>query len=83
MTSHRHGSVLVLNVGQAHVGEFGGQAAIAQAKGELVEALPADGWAVLNIDDPLVWSMRRRTSGPGAALVYDRSHLTTGSGHPD
>jgi UDP-N-acetylmuramoyl-tripeptide--D-alanyl-D-alanine ligase len=48
-------------VGQAHVGEFGGQAAIARAKGELVEALPTDGWAVLNIDDPLVWSMRRRT----------------------
>ena len=54
---------VVLNVGQAHVGEFGGQAAIAQAKGELVAALPADGWAVLNIDDPLVWSMRRRTRG--------------------
>jgi UDP-N-acetylmuramoyl-tripeptide--D-alanyl-D-alanine ligase len=52
---------VVLNVGQAHVGEFGGQAAIAQAKGELVEALPTDGWAVLNIDDPLVWSMHRRT----------------------
>jgi UDP-N-acetylmuramoyl-tripeptide--D-alanyl-D-alanine ligase len=52
---------VVLNVGQAHVGEFGGQAAIAQAKGELVEALPTEGWAVLNIDDPLVWSMRRRT----------------------
>jgi UDP-N-acetylmuramoyl-tripeptide--D-alanyl-D-alanine ligase len=52
---------VVLNVGQAHVGEFGGQAAIARAKGELVEALPSDGWAVLNIDDPLVWSMRRRT----------------------
>jgi UDP-N-acetylmuramoyl-tripeptide--D-alanyl-D-alanine ligase len=53
---------VVLNVGQAHVGEFGGQAAIAQAKGELVESLPADGWAVLNIDDPLVWAMRRRTN---------------------
>ena len=52
---------LVLNVGQAHVGEFGGQAAIAQAKGELVECLPPDGWAVLNRDDPLVWGMRRRT----------------------
>ena len=52
---------VVLNVGQAHVGEFGGQAAIARAKGELVEALPPDGWAVLNIDDPLVWSMRRRS----------------------
>ena len=52
---------VVLNVGQAHVGEFGGQAAIAQAKGELVESLPVDGWAVLNLDDPLVWAMRRRT----------------------
>jgi UDP-N-acetylmuramoyl-tripeptide--D-alanyl-D-alanine ligase len=52
---------VVLNVGQAHVGEFGGQVAIAQAKGELVEALPTEGCAVLNIDDPLVWSMRRRT----------------------
>jgi UDP-N-acetylmuramoyl-tripeptide--D-alanyl-D-alanine ligase len=52
---------VVLNVGQAHVGEFGGQAAIAQAKGELVEALPVDGWAVLNVDDPFVWAMRERT----------------------
>src|SRR5215212_2820949 len=52
---------VVLNVGQAHVGEFGGQAAIARAKGELVESLPVDGWAVLNIDDPLVWAMGRRT----------------------
>ena len=47
---------LVLNVGQAHVGEFGGQAAIAQAKGELVECLPADGWAVLNMT--IRWSGR-------------------------
>jgi UDP-N-acetylmuramoyl-tripeptide--D-alanyl-D-alanine ligase len=54
---------VVLNVGQAHVGEFGSQAAIAQAKGELVESLPAEGWAVLNVDDPLVWAMRRRTAG--------------------
>ena len=46
----------------AHVGEFGGQAAIAQAKGELVEALPADGVAVLNGADPLVWAMRERTT---------------------
>ena len=53
---------VVLNVGQAHVGEFGGQAAIAQAKGELVEALPADGVAVLNAADPLVWAMRQRTA---------------------
>lgn len=53
---------IVLNVGTAHLGEFGSQAAIAEAKGEIVEALPADGWAVLNADDPLVAAMASRTS---------------------
>ncbi len=56
---------LVLNVGKAHLGEFGTQQDIATAKGELVEALPpADGGglAVLNGDDPLVAAMARRTS---------------------
>jgi UDP-N-acetylmuramoyl-tripeptide--D-alanyl-D-alanine ligase len=54
---------LVLNVGKAHVGEFGTQQAIATAKGEIVEALGPDGVAVLNADDPLVATMARRTRG--------------------
>ena len=54
---------LVLNVGRAHIGEFGSQQAIATAKGELVEALSPDGVAVLNLDDPLVAGMAPRTRG--------------------
>jgi UDP-N-acetylmuramoyl-tripeptide--D-alanyl-D-alanine ligase len=54
---------LVLNVGLAHVGEFGSQEAIARAKGEIVEALGPDGIAVLNLDDPLVAGMAQRTRG--------------------
>ncbi|MER5561573.1 UDP-N-acetylmuramoyl-tripeptide--D-alanyl-D-alanine ligase [Streptomyces sp. NPDC001571] len=55
---------LVLNVGSAHIGEFGGKEQIALAKGELVESLPESGCAVLNADDPLVRAMASRTKAP-------------------
>ncbi|WP_422936346.1 UDP-N-acetylmuramoyl-tripeptide--D-alanyl-D-alanine ligase [Sinomonas sp. P47F7] len=52
---------VVLAVGTAHAGEFGGVENIAKAKGELVEALAPDGTAVINLDDPRVRAMEPRT----------------------
>lgn len=63
---------LVTNVGSAHLGTFGGtRQAVAAAKGELVEALPPDGLAVLNADDPYVRQMAARTAA--RVLTFGRA----------
>ncbi|MEV6041803.1 UDP-N-acetylmuramoyl-tripeptide--D-alanyl-D-alanine ligase [Nonomuraea sp. NPDC052116] len=63
---------LVLNVGTAHAERMGGGPAdVAEAKGELVEALAADGFALLNADDPYVMGMAGRTRA--RILWYGRS----------
>lgn len=64
---------VVLNVGSAHLGEFGSRENIAQAKGELVEALPAEGIAILNADDDLVAGMAPRTQGRVVRFSADNS----------
>jgi UDP-N-acetylmuramoyl-tripeptide--D-alanyl-D-alanine ligase len=53
---------IVLLVGHAHAGEFGGLAEVARAKGELPAALPGDGVALLNADDPRVLAMAGHTA---------------------
>jgi UDP-N-acetylmuramoyl-tripeptide--D-alanyl-D-alanine ligase len=80
---------IVLNVGSAHLGEFGSRQAISRAKAELVQALPdaADGGiAILNADDDIVAAMARDTTatvltyGTGQAHIRATDiHLTDGA----
>ncbi|SDO76623.1 UDP-N-acetylmuramoyl-tripeptide--D-alanyl-D-alanine ligase [Klenkia soli] len=58
---------VVLNVGSAHLGEFGSADVIATAKGELAEA--ATGTAVLNADDSRVRAMASRVATRTGARV--------------
>ncbi len=52
----------VLNVGTAHLGEFGTREAIAATKSELPAAVPSSGVVILNVDDPVVAGMADKTA---------------------
>ncbi|MFZ0228855.1 MAG: UDP-N-acetylmuramoyl-tripeptide--D-alanyl-D-alanine ligase [Mycobacterium sp.] len=53
---------VVINVGTAHLGEFGSREAIAKTKAELPQAVPRSGVVVLNVDDPAVAAMAAVTA---------------------
>jgi UDP-N-acetylmuramoyl-tripeptide--D-alanyl-D-alanine ligase len=64
----------VINVGRAHVGGyFADLDEVELAKGELVEALPPDGVAALNADDPRVERMACRTAA--SLVTFGRAGL--------
>src|SRR3990170_5287727 len=62
---------IVTNVGPSHLERMGSLEAIAAAKAELVESLPADGVAILNGDDPIVAAMASKTGA--TAVSYGTS----------
>jgi UDP-N-acetylmuramoyl-tripeptide--D-alanyl-D-alanine ligase len=53
---------VVLNVGTAHLGEFGSREAIAATKAELPQAVPPSGVVILNADDSAVAAMADMTA---------------------
>jgi cyanophycin synthetase len=61
----RNDVAVVTNVAPDHLGMRGIDTVeqLADVKAVIVEAVPRDGFAVLNADDPLVRDMRRRCSG--------------------
>ncbi len=52
---------VITNIGTVHAERAGSMEAIARGKAELVQSLPAEGWAVLNYDDLLVREMGNLT----------------------
>lgn len=71
---------VVLNVGTAHLGEFGSREAIAKTKSELPQSVPSSGVVILNADDPAVAAMAEVTRA--RVLRVSRAEAT-GSGPSD
>ncbi len=60
---------IITHCGPAHLEGFGSIEGVARAKGELVQALPQDGTAVLNADDPF-FSMWRESTSAGRVISF-------------
>ncbi|OBF21306.1 UDP-N-acetylmuramoyl-tripeptide--D-alanyl-D-alanine ligase [Mycobacterium kubicae] len=71
---------VVLNVGTAHLGEFGSREAIAKTKSELPQSVPPSGVVILNADDPAVAAMAEVTR---ARVLRVSRGEATGSGPSD
>jgi UDP-N-acetylmuramoyl-tripeptide--D-alanyl-D-alanine ligase len=64
---------VVTAVQPVHLSRIGTIEAVERAKGELLEALPPDGTAVLNADDPIVTRMDTRTVARAMRYGFDES----------
>ena len=73
---------LVNNIAPAHLEGFGSEEGVARTKGEMFACLPAEGWAVMNADEPWLDSWRSMNTagntitfgaGPGADVSLEES----------
>ena len=80
---------VITMAGPAHLEGFGSLEGVARAKGELIDALPADGVAVLNADDRFFPEWRRRAGdrrvlsfgfAAAADVRLDGTALVSGAG---
>ncbi len=75
---------VITNVGTAHIEHLGSREEIAREKGDLVAALPSDGVAVLNADDPRVMAQAARTAARVVRFgSADDAHVRPENVEPD
>jgi UDP-N-acetylmuramoyl-tripeptide--D-alanyl-D-alanine ligase len=59
---------LLTGISNQHMSEFGSLEKIYQTKSELIKALPRDGIAIFNGDDPLITKLRKEFTGDSVAV---------------
>ena len=76
---------VITNASPAHLAEFGSLAGIIQGKGELLDALPPDGTAVLNADSPGfdAWKARARCRVESVGRTAGEHRWTWSAGTAD
>jgi len=59
---------LITNASEAHIGELGSLEAVADAKGEIIDGLPANGTVVLNADDKFINKWKEKAANRSILL---------------
>ncbi|MGF1655882.1 MAG: UDP-N-acetylmuramoyl-tripeptide--D-alanyl-D-alanine ligase [Verrucomicrobiales bacterium] len=66
---------IITNIGTAHIEYLGSKEKIAEEKGALAEALPADGCLILDAEDTFCQALSARTSAKKITIGFDRGDV--------